>query len=1157
MRLLNLTFDCYGPFAGRRLDFDPEARVHIVYGANETGKTSALAAIGDLFFGAPRRERISFLRPREMRIGATITARNGQLLQFFRRRGDRNTLLDASGAALPDDALAPFLGAATREIFHRAFGLDAASLRAGGDEMLHAEGEIGASLFAAASGLRGLLDLRAALDAEADGIFADRRAGHRAFYVALDRFDAARIQEKAALVSEGQLKHLDEAIEEAQTQLARLKAEEQAAQAERRRLERLAKAAPILRRLALLRADAAQFDDLAAISPEAAQKLSSLVAARDQAREKAEQARKNRDAARAEMEVAQPDAGLLARSEAIEELVRASGAYERSAADLPKRENALRDLRQKLFLRAQGLGLATPDDLRTAMPDAAALLRAERLVARGREYAAKKEQPERALAEEEARFAALGDRKEDALSDAEALLEKLRSFGEVERLDASCRDLAHAFATRARVLADAQGRLAPPISDLDLFSRQPSPDSVAIEKAANAFDDLFARESDARRKAREARDRLEAAQAQLRKLELQGPIASLAELRAARARRDEAWRALRGLFVGDARAEPGRIGDRALLFEALAADADRTADLLLSGAARVAAAEAERDKIAAAAEEKERAEAILAELEVERIRLLDDWTAAWSASGVRPAPPRDMLAWRAKADNLISEREDLAREQGRAESLRQELAQMKPGLDALADECRLSPLPLGAGALARRIAERIAEIGRRQAAARESSARLADAPERIARLKDEIARLTKDEQDWRGEWRMALEGLRLDTDASFEDAQARITLWRGLPADLRDEDELARRAAAIREDMFAFEQGLDTLLAVCARDTPARPAEAAVARLRDLLAQAREKAALRARAERDWRAGAEAARVAEEALAAADEQARTLSAGFGAADEPERLATRLAARAAADEAIRAEQANLALVADGAGERTLNAELDGFNAESALTRMGEIDRDSREREGRDREIYAELSASRGELARLRQGAGAEAAILARESARAEIHEQARRWAALKLASLLVQSGLERHRDRRKDPLLARAGAFFSNLTEGRYAGLAEHYGEDDKLRLAARRADGAELDLPSLSEGARDQLYLSLRLAFLEDYASRSEAPPFIGDDIFASFDDSRVAAGFRALAAASATIQPILFTHHAHILSIAETALGAGAQVLRLEAADA
>ena len=41
----------------------------------------------------------------------------------------------------------------------------------------------------------------------------------------------------------------------------------------------------------------------------------------------------------------------------------------------------------------------------------------------------------------------------------------------------------------------------------------------------------------------------------------------------------------------------------------------------------------------------------------------------------------------------------------------------------------------------------------------------------------------------------------------------------------------------------------------------------------------------------------------------------------------------------------------------------------------------------------------------------------------------------------------------------------------------------------------------------LSEGARDQLFLSLRLALLERRAG--EPLPFIGDDMLASFDDAR------------------------------------------------
>jgi uncharacterized protein YhaN len=269
------------------------------------------------------------------------------------------------------------------------------------------------------------------------------------------------------------------------------------------------------------------------------------------------------------------------------------------------------------------------------------------------------------------------------------------------------------------------------------------------------------------------------------------------------------------------------------------------------------------------------------------------------------------------------------------------------------------------------------------------------------------------------------------------------------------------------------------------------------------------------------------------------------------------MAARFSAREAAEQAIAAARASLNLVAEGHDEDILAREAEGFDADSAQIRLGAIARQSKEREARSREIFAGQSAKRDELARLQQSVGAETAIFARESARAEIFEQSRRWAVLKLAALLVGAGLERRRAQRQDPLLARAGALFAALTEDRYPGLGQSFGEDDRLHLCALRADSAELELSALSEGARDQLYLALRLAFLEDYAARSEAPPFIGDDLFASFDDSRVAAGFRALAAASATIQPILFTHHEHILQIGAKILGADAQILRLEEAGA
>ena len=86
----------------------------------------------------------------------------------------------------------------------------------------------------------------------------------------------------------------------------------------------------------------------------------------------------------------------------------------------------------------------------------------------------------------------------------------------------------------------------------------------------------------------------------------------------------------------------------------------------------------------------------------------------------------------------------------------------------------------------------------------------------------------------------------------------------------------------------------------------------------------------------------------------------------------------------------------------------------------------------------------------------------------------------------------------------------------------------------------------------MSEGTRDQFYLALRLAYLEDYAARAEPAPFIGDDLFLTFDDARTAHGLEALAAVGDTIQPILFTHHRHVADLARARLGNAVDVLDL-----
>jgi len=82
------------------------------------------------------------------------------------------------------------------------------------------------------------------------------------------------------------------------------------------------------------------------------------------------------------------------------------------------------------------------------------------------------------------------------------------------------------------------------------------------------------------------------------------------------------------------------------------------------------------------------------------------------------------------------------------------------------------------------------------------------------------------------------------------------------------------------------------------------------------------------------------------------------------------------------------------------------------------------------------------------------------------------------------------------------------------------------------------------DKVSLSDGTRDQLFLALRLAYIENHCATAGPCPVILDDVLMAFDDDRAAAALRALEALSHKTQVLLFTHHQHHVALADNTLG-------------
>ncbi len=150
--------------------------------------------------------------------------------------------------------------------------------------------------------------------------------------------------------------------------------------------------------------------------------------------------------------------------------------------------------------------------------------------------------------------------------------------------------------------------------------------------------------------------------------------------------------------------------------------------------------------------------------------------------------------------------------------------------------------------------------------------------------------------------------------------------------------------------------------------------------------------------------------------------------------------------------------------------------------------------------------------------------------------AKIRRLAERYIRIKLASKILQQEIERYREKHQDPVLQLASKYFAELTLNSFSGLRADVNDKGEPVLEGIRPDGKWTSVSGMSDGSRDQLYLSLRLATLEWRLENSEPMPFIVDDILINFDDERSRATLKTLAHFSKKNQVILFTHHRQLI---------------------
>jgi len=1163
MRILRLNLKAFGPFTDTVLDLSGgNFGLHIVYEPNEGGKSTSLRALRQVFYGIPSTSTDDFIHNyREMRIGATIESRAGEVLEFLRRKGNKNTLRAADDrTALDDDLLDRFLAGADQKLFETLFGIDHDTLVRGGEAIVQGSGEIGQILFSAGAGLADLRNVQRNLEEQMNELFKPG-AQKPSINKAISEFEAARKRARdAQLASSVWLKH-DEALRSAQGRLAEIADELRDAQRQQARLQRIRQALPLIadRTHAICGIEA--LGPVRTLPANAAEERRDAITRRDTAhKEEVEAATALEDLDR-KLEELPLSPSLLGEAEAIEALRDELGSYRKAQRDLPELQGRLaqveRDACAILAELRPDLALERAEELRMPRKQQVAIQNlGSRHDALRQELAAAQNEITEASFELQQVLAEL--ERTEVPRDTTELQQSVR------RIEARG-DLASQLSAAEQQLREAEARTSLALEKLPLWSgpleeleRRSAPSAETIDRFESEFEDLRRSRAELEKQSRALQSELANVEEQLHALTLEGVVPTEEELLQCRQRRDEGWRLVRRVCEGQVPAEaeitqfiescPGTSTLTEAYAESVRA-ADELADRLRREAKRVAqraTLEAARTKCQKQSELQQQE---FATLEEQQKRWETDWAAAWQSLGFAPLSPREMRSWLRQQESLTAEAANLRTLRANVADLQQNIASACAELTRILESLgeTLGPAESLSSLLIRAetVHTRMSDARERRENLEKESTRLSRSVERAKeRDRDAHAKL----EEWLNQWAEAVTPMGLSKDALPSQANEVMVQITDMLARLKQARDLGERIDGINREAEQFRSHVANLAERVAPEVATLPAERAAQQLLDLLQKARTAEETRNGLLQQRELHENRLREARSTINAATSRLDALcrDAGCETPDELPEAEQRSAEFLRLNGQRENAERMLRQLGVGGSIEDLIREAADVNPDELPAQIAEINDQIRRLEEEKSNLDQTVGEERALLQTMNGGSEAAEAAEDAQALLARIASEAEEYARLKLAAAVLAAGIERYRQQNQGPILQRGSELFASLTLGSFEKLDVDTNEKGEPVLVGIRSEtGKTVPVTGMSDGTADQLYLSLRLALLESYLEKREPLPFIVDDILIQFDDERSAATLRELGRLSQRTQVIFFTHHAHLVEIARQELDA------------
>ena len=1150
MEIRRLHLAAFGPFTDRRLEFGhPQNGLTIVYGPNEAGKSSALRGLTALLFGIPEHTPDNFIHAyKQMRIEGHLCNADGRELRIVRRKGRKNTLLSPSDEVLDEMALTPFLAGVTRELFQTLFGIDHNALVRGGEAILAQQGAVGQLLFSAGLGGQALHSVLAELEQEADALFRPRGSTQTINNALKNYVDLSREGREVSL-SSSQWEEQRRELEQTTLELDKCRAQLARARSELTRLQRIQRTLPKLaRRLELVR-KVEELGDVQLLADEFGGRRLEAIKGADEAKAIERRADARIKTLQQQLDGIEVRDAVLEQAETIESIHERLGGYRQAQQDLLGQNARYKQLRADVEVLLKelrpDLAVGELDSLRPV------LARRARIVELGSQHQALTAQCKQI---EQAR-----KKRQTQLEDAESRRRKLPQIGPIDALRkvvAVARksgDLDQTIETtdnEAQALEDQcvteLARLSiweRPLADIPAMS---APSRLGIEQFETAFDGLSTRNKQLLEKRQDIVDKLNSVERELEEMNAIGELPTEQQLVDARSQRDVGWRLLRRQWVDEEDLhDAARNYDPELslieAYEQRVNAADRLADRLRFEAERILK---HAGRVAERAEYKRRNKEVATQLrECKRsvARLEKRWAQLWADCEVSPRSPREMRDWLEglqRVRDKITQLQQLQRKSTNFRGIRDRHTESL--IEQLSVLGQQAPEPGGALEPVLEIAEELVEttdqtIRQRERLGNEIDTLTGD----LRALDDQHHAAGSDLETWFGDWTRSIVEFARGQDLSPAEANALLEKLLDMFAKYDDGQKLHGRIKALEQQIESFRVDVGDLIAQIAPELTQMASDQAVVRVNSLLQVTRSEKTRQRQLEEQLLHSQQEVREARAGIDGASELLDALCVEAGC-DQPQQLEA-IERRSNDYKRLRTEVADLerelCTEGDGATLEALEKEVEGVDVDE-LPGLIQALSESIANPLEPKQVEMANRKGRQEKALEYMDGGDRAAQLAVQvqGVVAAVRGDVEQYTRLRFASYLLRREIERYREENQGPLLKRAGEFFATLTGASFVSLRTDFDTRDEPILTGARPNGEQVGVEGMSSGTRDQLYLALRLASLEQYTRNSEPMPFIVDDILVDFDDQRAEAALRSLCDLADESQVIMFTHHARVV---------------------